>query len=423
MTLEDYIKKGVSPYHVVANTKRWLKREQFIELKLGEEWELDRGQGYYVSPYESVIFAFRPGDENVRIAAGHTDQPMLKVKPHPTINREGNLVVNVEAYGGMILNTWFDRPLALAGKLALKSEEVFSPHIVLYDSKEPVAVIPSLAIHMNREVNSKNELKVQQHLLPLIGLNEGDFKEGDDPLLNYIAEKVDVDVEDILDYDLYFYNPTAPTKVGVNKELLVSPRLDNLSSCYALINGIVEENTDRTTVVALFDNEEIGSRSKQGADSTLFLEVMTRLMNSMNACLITPELTLDKLSRTGFIMSVDVAHAYHPNYRDKSDITTKTRLGEGVVLKTSGNQRYNSDAKSNAVVMQLCEEYGVHYQRQINHSDIAGGSTLGPIMSTFVPIPGVDVGVGVLAMHSSMETCSIQDLKALEDMIIAFFKE
>ncbi|MBQ4233048.1 MAG: M18 family aminopeptidase, partial [Lachnospiraceae bacterium] len=264
----------------MAYTKKWLKKEQFVELKLGEEWELDRGQGYYVSPYESVIFAFRPGDEKVRIAAGHTDQPMLKVKPNPTIDREGNLLANVEAYGGMILNTWFDRPLALAGKVALRSEEVFKPHIMLYDSKDPVAVIPSLAIHMNKEVNTKNELKVQQHLLPVIGLLDNNIEKAEegDYLLSYMAEKLDVEPKDILDYDLYFYNPEAPKRVGLKKELFVSPRLDNLTSCYAAASAIVEENSDRTVVMALFDNEEIGSRSKQGAGSSLFLEVMTKIM-------------------------------------------------------------------------------------------------------------------------------------------------
>ncbi|MCR4716311.1 MAG: M18 family aminopeptidase [Lachnospiraceae bacterium] len=425
MTLEEYICRGVSPYHVVATTKKWLKSEQFIELKLGEEWELDKGQGYFVSPYESVIFAFRPGDEDVRIATGHTDQPMLKLKPSPTIDREGNLLANVEAYGGMILNTWFDRPLSLAGKIALRSEEVFKPHIVLYDSKEPVAVIPSLAIHLNREVNSKNELKVQQHLLPVIGLTDhvedDDLEE--DLLLSYIADKLDVDIDDILDYDLFFYNPAEPSRVGINKEILLSPRLDNLTSCYSATKAMLDEDSSHTTVMALFDNEEIGSRSKQGAGSSLFLEFLTRAMNAMNACLITTDLTLDSLNKTGFMMSLDVAHAYHPNYRDKSDITTKTYLGDGIVLKTSGSQKYNSDARTNAIVMQLCDEYKIPFQRQINHSDIAGGSTLGPILSQFLPIPGVDIGVGVLAMHSAEETCAYRDCEALTDVVRAFLKE
>ncbi len=422
MNLIDYIGEGVSPYHVVDISRKWLKQEGFKELSIEEEWQLEKGKGYYVKPYDSVIFAFRPVDETVRIVTGHVDQPMLKVKPNPIMDREGNYVVNVEGYGGMILHTWFDRPLGLAGKVVCKSEDVFAPNTFLYCSEEPVAVIPSLAIHMDREVNKKNELKCQVNLLPLCGIKQDtDNKQEADFLLYNVAEQLDIDVEDILDYDLYFYNPEKPQSVGLSKELLVSPRLDNLTSCYSALYGIVEQIPAHTAVAALFDNEEIGSRSKQGADSSLFAFVLEKLLASMNQSSICDYVAREHLTKNGFIMSMDVAHAYHPNYGDKSDITTKTKLGGGVVLKTSGSQRYNSDSVSNAVMLQLCDKADIPCQRQINHSDIPGGSTLGPIVSSYIPIYGADMGVPVLAMHSAMETAAFSDCYALDKLVLAFF--
>lgn len=419
MQLTQYLKQGISPYHVVKTSKEWLEQEGFSELSMDEKWQLKEGQGYYVSPYESSLFAFRAGQGPVRIATGHTDQPMLKVKPNPSMVKENCYVINVESYGGMILHTWFDRPLALAGKVVCRSEEVFVPNVMLYDSQEPVAIVPSLAIHYDREVNKKNELKTQIHLLPLAGLQR-DEQQGD-VLLSYIAKQMDVLEDDILDYDLFFYNPQEPRLVGLEQELLVSPRLDNLTSCYSAVQGLIKSPVGKTNIIALFDHEEIGSRSKQGASSNLFSWFLNKCINSLNQSGITVEQTLDSLISNGFILSLDVAHACHPNYSDKSDPTTKTRLGEGVVLKLSGSQKYNSDSVSNAIFMQLCEREQIQCQRQINHSDIVGGSTLGPIVSSFVPIPGVDVGVPVLAMHSAVETAAYQDCIELNRLVTAFF--
>lgn len=418
MELMQYINQGVSPYHVVKNSKEWLRQSGFTELFMDESWRLEEGQGYYVSPYESSLFAFRAGGGFVRIATGHTDQPMLKVKPNPSMMKEGCYVINVEGYGGMILHTWFDRPLALAGKVVCRSEDIFAPNVMLYDSREAVAVIPSLAIHYDREVNKKNELKIQIHLLPLVALQK---EQQGDVLLSYIAEQLDVLEDDILDYDLFFYNPEEPKLVGLNREFIVSPRLDNLTSCYSALLGLVMGASNNTNVVALFDHEEIGSRSKQGAASNLFSWFLDKCIHSMGEAGITVGRTMDSLINEGFLLSLDVAHACHPNYSDKSDPTTKTHLGEGVVLKISGSQKYNSDSVSNAIFMQLCEREKISFQRQINHSDIVGGSTLGPIVGSFVPVCGVDAGVPVLAMHSAMETASYQDCMELNRLVTAFF--
>lgn len=462
MKLTEYIAKGVSPFHVVAATEEWLRSEGFQELSMTEDWNVNvticTGKGYYVKPYDASVFAFQIGYDNinyegtqpVRMATAHTDQPMLKIKPNPSINKEGNYMLNVEGYGGMILHTWFDRPLSVAGKVVLKSDNVFAPTVKLFDSKSPIAVIPSLAIHMDREVNQKNPLKIQAQLLPIFGLkSELDVKQNQvnhdacvkdhqadenaanqlpcsDPFLQYLAMELGVEAQDILDYDLYLYNPAKPELVGVNQELLVSPRLDNLTSCYSAVSGMIEsvkENDSITKVIALFDNEEIGSRSKQGADSTLFSQLVSKLLSKMQTMNIIPQNGLEQLQKYGFIVSLDVAHAYHPNYSDKSDPTTKTKLGNGIVLKTSGSQKYNSDSISSGAMMQLCEKYDIALQRQINHSDVVGGSTLGPIVSSYLPIMGVDMGVGVLGMHSSVETAAVKDCDALSDFVKAYFEE
>lgn len=419
MDVMSYIEKGVSPYHVVDETKQWLKKEGFSELRLEEEWHLEKGRGYFVSPYESCLFAFLPGNEQVRIAAAHTDQPMLKIKPNPVLTREGNYVVNVESYGGMILHTWFDRPLSIAGKVVCRGEQPFAPKVHLYDSGEPLAVVPSLAIHMDREVNQKNALNCQIHLLPLCGL----FKEEQekDPLLSYIAADLGVAYEDILDYDLFFYNPEKPRRVGLKEELLVSSRLDNLTSCHAVIKGLLNAEEGSSKVAALFDHEEIGSRSKQGANSDLLVWVLEKCFRAMEEAQMVAKLSKEQLVKQGFLLSLDVAHAYHPNYSDKSDPTTKTRLGQGVVIKVSGSQKYNSDSVTNAMMIGLCEHEQVRYQRQINRSDIAGGSTLGPILSESLPIPGADMGIPILAMHSATETAAYADLDELTKAAEAFF--
>lgn len=439
MKLVEYIEKGVSPFHVVSATEAWLQNEGFQELSMTDDWNANvticTGKGYYVKPYDASIFAFQIGHDNinqsVRMATAHTDQPMLKMKPNPSMNKDGNYMLNVEGYGGMILHTWFDRPLSVAGKVVLKSDEVFAPTVKLFDSKSPVAVIPSLAIHMDREVNQKNPLKIQAQLLPLFGLksefdqNE-DNEDVDDLFLAYIARQLGVYECDILDYDLYLYNPVKPELVGVNQELIVSPRLDNLTSCYSAVEGLIKsakENDSVTKVIALFDNEEIGSRSKQGADSTLLSQLVSKLLSKMQTMNIISQCGLEQLQKSGFIVSLDVAHAYHPNYSDKSDPTTKTKLGNGIVLKTSGSQKYNSDSISSGVMMQLCEKHKIALQRQINHSDVAGGSTLGPIVSSYLPIMGVDMGVGVLGMHSSVETAAAKDCDTLSDFVKAYFEE
>lgn len=419
MTIQEYLDKGISSFHAVKISKNILEKAGYAELAIDDNWNLEQGKGYFISPYPSSLYAFYIGNNNVRMIAGHTDYPVLKLKPAPSINRQKNIVANVESYGGMILNTWFDRPLGLAGKVICKGSDPFNPIVHLYDSKTPLAVIPSLAIHMNRDVNKKNELNVQEHLLPLIAMGDED---NTDVLIKYIANDLGIDIEEILDFDLVFYNMDKPTIIGLNQEFLVSPRLDNLTSCYCCVEAMSKKNGGSTAVMALFDNEEIGSRTKQGADSTLLKMIIEKLLKNHPINAENDVLTMESLVNKGFFVSLDVAHAYHPNYSSKSDITTKTIMGNGVVLKISGSQRYNSDSYSNGVVKGLCKESNIPLQMQINNSNIAGGTTLGPIVSSYLPVYGTDMGVAVLAMHSACETCALKDIESLGEFTKVFIQ-
>ena len=416
--LMNFLDQSVSPYHAVGECKRQLKESGFTELRLEEKWEVKAGGKYYVSPYPSMAIAITVGDlkagETVlRIGMAHTDQPMMKIKPNAEITQKKYMKLNVEKYGGLILNTWLDRPLGISGKVVLKSDDIFKPEVRFFDSKRPVLLIPNLAIHMNRDINSGVELNPQTHMLPMFGLAGEEMDEH--YFMNYIAKELGVEREDILDYDLFAYNYEKSQKVGVNEEFLLAPRIDNLSSVYALLEGIKESNPKHNIHIAgFFDHEEVGSRSKQGADSSLLSMVIERIMGAVD---LGREAFMQAVAG-GFMLSVDGAHALHPNYPEKNDPTTMTLLGDGVVIKQSGTQRYLSDSEATGILMQLCQKNQIPFQKQINRSDVMGGQTLGPIANAYLPMMGEDLGICMLAMHSSMETASCADCEAL----IAFAK-
>ena len=355
----------------------------------------------------------KAGETVLRIGMAHTDQPMMKIKPNAEITQKKYMKLNVEKYGGLILNTWLDRPLGISGKVVLKSDDIFKPEVRFFDSKRPVLLIPNLAIHMNRDINSGVELNPQTHMLPMFGLAGEEMDEH--YFMNYVAKELGVEREDILDYDLFAYNYEKSQKVGVNEEFLLAPRIDNLSSVYALLEGIKESNPKHNIHIAgFFDHEEVGSRSKQGADSSLLSMVIERIMGAVD---LGREAFMQAVAG-GFMLSVDGAHALHPNYPEKNDPTTMTLLGDGVVIKQSGTQRYLSDSEATGILMQLCQKNQIPFQKQINRSDVMGGQTLGPIANAYLPMMGEDLGICMLAMHSSMETASCADCEAL----IAFAK-
>lgn len=420
--LISFINKSTSPFHAVKESIAILKSSNFECLDMYSSWNLEKGKSYYVSAYDSTLFAFTIGNQinnfsDFRITAAHTDHPGLRIKPFSEMSERGYLKLNIEIYGSPILNTWLDRPLSIAGKVALRSSEVFKPELRLIDMKKPLLIIPNLAIHMNREVNKGVELNRQIDMIPLAAMVSEEF-EKENYFINYLAKYLDVKVEDILDFDLHLYNCEEGQLIGLNEEFISSPRLDNLTSVVAAVKAITSTSRDNgINVIALFDNEEIGSRSKQGADSNLMSMVLERIYQSLSY----KHTDFYEAIMRSTLLSVDVAHALHPNRPEKNDPTNITLLNQGVSLKINTNQKYAFDTEAIAIIKQLCKSKNINYQSFTNRADAAGGGTLGSLVSSLLPMKGMDIGVPLLAMHSARETMGIKDQTYLEDLIHEFF--
>lgn len=418
--LKDFIMKGTSPFHVTAEAARKLKEGGYEELNFHCPWQLERGGRYYVMHRDSTLIAFSVGEDwdgqnDFRMAAAHTDFPNLRIKQNAEMQKEGYGLLNVEVYGGAILNTWLDRPVSAAGRVALKSDDVFRPQMRLIDLKDPMFIIPNLAIHLNREVNKGTELNKQKELLPIAGVSGEGFSEHF--FRELLAERLSVRPEEILDYEIGLYNADQPVYTGMNKELFSAPRIDNLSSVLAILNGLMEGGRDAVNVAAFFDHEEIGSRTKQGAGSMVLSMVLEKISSGLN---LDRTQFLQGLSES-MMLSVDVGHAFHPNYAEKMDPTNHSPLNGGFCIKEASAQSYATDCGAVAIIEQICMQEGIAYTKFFNRSDGTSGSTLGSIASSLVPVPTVDVGLPLLAMHSSRELMGVKDLDALTDMIRAYY--
>ncbi len=423
--LFSYLQAGTSAFHVIDHSKQLLLEAGFEELKLKSSWNLKRGGRYFCCPFDTTLYAFTIGNEcdlsnGIHIGCAHTDFPALKIKPNPEIFSHGYMQLNTEVYGGPILNTFFDRPLSLSGKVVTRTERYDKPASHFVDLKDPVVYLPNLAIHMNREVNEKGAaIDNQKHLLPMLGtLNDALNK--DTTILDLLAQKLQMNSKDILDYDLCIYNTEQPQLVGITEEFVSAPRLDDITSVCALIYGLMESDNDhRVNLVCLFDNEEIGSLSKQGADSSLASVIIGKIWQAFGKS------TLDCMSDVsdGMMLSVDVAHAYHPNYPGTQDITNYPILNKGFILKTASNQSYSWDCEILGSLIALCEQENIPYQRFAKHSNTKGGGTIGSVISSHLPMRTADIGVGLLAMHSSREMMGAEDQIALSRFIKAFFEK
>ncbi len=414
--LLDFIASAPSPCHTVTASAEKLRRAGFEELELGGAWQLSRGGRYFVRVYGTTLLAFTVGAAGpLRMAAAHTDFPCFRLKPAAGLVREGYGLLNVETYGGLILRSWLDRPLGLAGKVVLRGEDAFHPEMRLVDFGRPLVTIPSLAIHMDREVNKEGALNPQKDMLPLAALFGGEAEE--DWWMQALAELAGVPAEDILSYELSTYPWEQGCTLGLAEDLVSSPRLDNLTSVWACLEGLVAATKDGVSdgvrLVALFDNEEVGSRTKQGAGSAVLMEVLRRIYAAEDGARLSAALA------GGFLLSVDVAHGLHPNHMSKSDPAVRPVLGGGVVIKQAASQAYAGDAEAVAIVRALCEERGIAHQDFVNRSDSRGGSTLGSIASALVPVRTMDVGVPILAMHSARETMGAADEMALTALVQA----
>lgn len=380
--------------------------------------EVKSGDRFFVTKNDSSVFAFRIGnkpiaDAGFHMICAHCDSPTFRIKPNAEMLTEGGIVkLNTEVYGGPIMSTWFDRPLTLAGRVIVRGEDVMQPQTLLLHIKRPLLQISNLAIHFNRQVNDGVALSKQKDVLPLLGQITSQLEAGN-LLMNVILEELnsnaagrDFYAKDILDFDLYLADATPACTFGVHNEFISSGRLDDLSMCYAGLEALIaSDTTDTTQVLALFDNEETCSQTKQGAGSPFLSFMLKRIALAQSN---TEEAYYQAVERA-FMISADNAHAWHPNYPEKYDPTNHPMLGGGPVIKFNAAQKYASDAVSAAVFAGLCEKAGVPCQRFVNHSDVAGGSTLGNILASSIPLRGVDMGNAILAMHSCRETGSVAD--------------
>lgn len=377
--------------------------------------ELKAGDKVYVTKNDSSVYAFHLGrkplaETGFHMICAHSDSPTFRVKPHAEMAGEGGLVrLNTEVYGGPILSTWFDRPLTLAGRVIVRGKDAMSPETMLMHVRRPLLQISNLAIHFNRQVNDGVKLSKQKDMLPLLGLINDELEQGN-LLMNVIVEELSkqrpVSHEDILDFDLYLADTQPACTFGVHDEFISSGRLDDLSMCFAGLEALIAApESDTTQVLAIFDNEETGSQTKQGAGSPFLASMLMRIARQQSG---TEEAYWQAVERA-FMISADNAHAFHPNYAEKYDPTNHPMLGGGPAIKFNASQKYASDAVSAAIFAEICRKAGVPCQRFVNHSDVAGGSTLGNILASTVPLRGVDMGNAILGMHSCRETGSVAD--------------
>ena len=399
-----------------AGYRRFNPREALGEVKAGDK--------LYVTKNDSSVYAFHIGrkplaEAGFRMICAHCDSPTFRIKPNAEMLCEGGIVkLNTEVYGGPIMSTWFDRPLTIAGRVIVRGADALNPKTLLLHVKRPLLQISNLAIHFNRQVNDGVKLSKQKDMLPILGIVTSELERGN-LLMNVICAELGISQEDILDFDLYLADATPACTFGVHDEFISSGRLDDLSMCFAGLEAMIAtETVDATKVLAIFDNEETGSQTKQGAGSPFLSMMLKRIALAQSG---SEEAFYQAVERA-FMISADNAHAWHPNYSEKYDPTNHPVLGGGPVIKFNAAQKYASDAVSAAVFAEICREAEVPCQRFVNHSDVAGGSTLGNILASSIPLRGVDMGNAILAMHSCRETGSTVDHIFTVKAFTQFFK-
>jgi len=422
--LIDFLHESPTAYQAVRNIKAALLRKGFKQLHRGESWNLEKGGRYFTTKSSTSVIAFIVGKgeietEGFRIIAAHTDSPSLKIKPEPVMTGAGDYIkLNVETYGGAILSSWLDRPLSIAGRVALRSSNVYRPVVKSLNIRKPILVIPNLAIHLNRDINEKKTFNKQVDMLPILGLVKENF-EKESYLLSLIAANLNVEKEEILDFDLNLYETEKGSIIGEQQEFISSGRIDDLSMVHAGVAALFDSDAEKATnVMVAFDNEEVGSMTKQGAASPFAKDVLKRvswaLSNKRDAFF--------RAKIASFGISADNAHAIHPNFPEKHDAVSQPVINKGPVIKYNADQKYTSDALSSATFTMLCEKAGVPMQKYVNRSDIKGGSTLGSILTTQLDIRMVDVGNPMLAMHSIRELAGVEDHLYIKKVFDEFYK-
>lgn len=416
-SLFRFIEESPTAFHAVANLEKILEEAGFRKLKESKPWEIELGGKYYVNRNGSSLIAFSLPEKvpmGLRMVAAHSDSPCFKIKESPEITVDDFYVkLNTEKYGGMILSTWLDRPLSVAGRLIVKGREGMESKLVNLD--KDAAMIPNVAIHMNKDMNKGVEYNPQTDMEAIIG--EAKTK---GCLMAALAENVGVEESDIMGADLFLYNRDKCRLIGLDDAFIAGPRLDDLECAYAGIAALVSAKPQAyADLCVIFDNEEVGSGTKQGADSTFLKDVLERICNRLG---IEEEAYRCMLAKS-FLISADNAHAIHPNHPEKADVANRPHMNGGIVIKYHGSQRYATDAYSAAVMKDICNRAAVPYQSYANRSDIAGGSTLGNISTAQVSVNTVDIGLAQLAMHSALETAGAEDLGYLISALQTYYRD
>lgn len=423
--LIDFIYDSPSAFHTVDSIKKILRCHGFIELNEGEKWKIENCGKYFVVRNHSALAAFIKGKGKVlesgfKIIGAHNDSPTFRIKPYAEMTSENYYVkLDTESYGGPILNTWLDRPLSVAGRVIVRSNNLFYPETKLVNIKRPLLIIPNLAIHMNKNVNSGIELNKQKDTLPLMALINENMEKGN-YLLNEIAKELGVIPSDIMDFDLYLYEYSKGTVMGLNNEFISSPRLDDLSMVHAGITALTKvEASNATNVMVCFDNEEVGSTSKQGANSQFLSNILERITSSDG---MEERESFFRAVSKSFMISGDSAHAVHPNAGEKHDPQNRPLINKGPVIKISASMSYTTDSNSSAVYASICKNAGIPVQYFVNRSDEKGGSTIGPISSSHLDMRSVDMGTPLLSMHSIRELGGVLDHTYAAQSFEEFYK-
>jgi len=414
--LFDHINASPTAFHCVATVKADLDKAGYTELKENADWSIKKGGNYYVIRNSSSIIAFsvpKGKTEGFHIFSAHSDSPSFRIKENTEMVFENNYVrLNVEKYGGMIMPSWYDRPLSIAGRVVYREGSELKEKLVNID--RDLCVIPNYAIHMNNDTNTGHAYSCQNDLLPLFGAIESKDKFDD-----MIAHEAGVDKKKILGRDLFLYTRQKGSLIGGKKELCLSPRLDDQACVFAGLKGLLEsKESNFIKVLSVFDNEEVGSGTKQGADSSFLEDVLFRASEALNMS----KADYLKLIDGSFNISADNAHAVHPALPSKADPTSRPYLNKGIVLKFSGNQKYATDALSAAYLRMIAEDNKIPVQVYSNNSDVPGGSTLGNISTAHVSVKTVDIGIPQLAMHSSVETMGVKDYKDMVKLATKYFE-
>lgn len=413
--LIHFIAKSPSTFHAVRGIKAALLYAGFTEIREEDTWQIEKGGKYVVTRNGSALMAFtvpQEGAEAFHITASHCDSPTFKIKEDPEIADGPYVKLNVEGYGGMIMSTWLDRPLSVAGRFLVTENGHLAEKLVAIDGT--MLVIPSVAIHMDRSVNQHKEWKVQKDMLPLYGMTGAKT-----PFMDVIAAAAKVKAEDILAHDLTLYSRVPAAIWGEEREFISSPKLDDLQCAFACFRGFTQGQKEKyISVYALFDNEEVGSATSQGAGSTFLANTLERLARSLG---YSYDETMAMIARS-FMISADNAHSVHPNHPEYADPVNRPVINGGIVIKYSAAQKYATNAFSAAYFKKLCKDHDIPIQTFTNRSDNPGGSTLGNISNTVIAMPTVDIGLPQLAMHSSYETAGVKDTAYLVDAVTKFYE-